>query len=144
MNLGWMRISLMWTIWLVTFTKGECILISLSCGFDVAEEIEIFWGSAICSSFVAFFFSYFFLWKNWEELVTTLASWFFLLNAPPKLLKFLKKHYFCNNNDWRPWWLHDCGLVKIYSMLNFDIILILTYIKALKRIKFNGYVTGKC
>lgn len=29
-------------------------------------------------------------------------------------------------------------------MLNFDIILILTYIKALKRIKFNGYVTGKC
>lgn len=137
-----MKISLISTIWLVTFTKEECILISLSCGFDVAEEIEIFWGSAIFS-FLAFFPAVF-LWKNWEELVTTLASWFFLLNAPSKLLQFLKQYYFCNNNDWRPWWLHDCGLVKIYSTLNFDIILFLTYIKALKRIKFNGYVTGKC
>ena len=138
-----MKIGLISTIWLVTFTKEECILISLSCGFDVAEEIEIFWGSAIFSSFLAFFSSYFFVEKlggtgNYPGLM------FFLLNAPPKLLQFLKKHYLCNNNDWRPWWLHDCGLVKIYSMLNFDIILILTYIKALKRIKFNGYVTVKC
>ena len=132
-----MKISLISTIWLfVTFTKGECILISLSCGFDVAEEIEILWGSAIFSSFLAFFFSYFFV----EKLGGTgyyPGLLVFFIKCTPQTSAISKKTLFCNNNDWRPWWLHDCGLVKIYSMLNFDIILFLTYFKALTHSPLN-------